>query len=220
MHVFAQNTFICRSIFVFPLIFLLLFTILAFLAKSTASDSEVPTPSKRRNYDFKFKLEVVEYAEEYDNSKAARKFKIDRASVRDWTKQKPQLEDQLKASRLNSKKHANRLEGGGRKLKDGEFDEKLIYLQWIVDAWEQLPKELIVNSFEGCALTTALDGSKDDLIYSFKPDGPIPSGRAFLKETRQDKEFEAITQSLEEVDLAEDKYNGYESDESIDFENQ
>ena len=65
-----------------------------------------------------------------------------------------------------------------------------------------------------------MDGSEDDLIHCFKPDGPIPSGRALLKQTRQDKMFEAITQSLEKVDLAEDKNNGYESGESVDFENQ
>jgi hypothetical protein len=43
-----------------------------------------------------------------------------------------------------------------------------VYLQWIVDAWDRLPKELIVKFFKGCGLRNALDGSDDDKIHCFK----------------------------------------------------
>lgn len=95
-----------------------------------------------------------------------------------------------------------------------------VYLQWVVNAWEQLPKELIIKSFKNCALTTALDGSEDVRIHCFKPDGPIPSGRDLLQQAREDEQFKAMAQYLEEIDLAEDENNGYESDGSVDFEMQ
>lgn len=96
---------------------------------SNSSDSEGPTPSKRKNYDLKFKLEVVEYAAKHNKSKAAKDKKVGRKQVQERTKQKVQLKNQLEASRSSSKTPAKRLEGAGRKLKDGEFDEKLI--NWI-----------------------------------------------------------------------------------------
>uniref|UniRef100_A0A914DHX2 Uncharacterized protein n=1 Tax=Acrobeloides nanus TaxID=290746 RepID=A0A914DHX2_9BILA len=93
-----------------------------------------------------------------------------------------------------------------------------VYLQWIVDAWDQLPKDLIIKSFKNCALTIALDGSEDDQIYCFKPDGPIPSGRALLQQARADEQSNELRALLENVDLAEDENNGYESDVSVDFQ--
>ena len=89
---------------------------------SSSSEAEGPTPSKRKNYDLKFKLEVVEYAEKHNKSKAARDKKVPRSCVKDWAKQKEELKKQLKTSLSNSKTPAKRLEGAGRKLKDSEFD--------------------------------------------------------------------------------------------------
>lgn len=91
------------------------------------------------------------------------------------------------------------------------------YLQWIVDAWEQLPKELIIKSFKGCGLTNALDGSEDALIHCFKPDGPIPSEPELLQQKREDAQF---AQLWDAIDLAQDDDSGYESNDSIDFETQ
>ena len=55
------------------------------------------------------------------------------------------------------------------------------YLQWVVDAWDGLSPELIRNLFKSCGITNKADGTKDDLIHCFKPDGPIPVGLAQLK---------------------------------------
>jgi hypothetical protein len=52
-------------------------------AMSSSSESERPTPPKRKNHDLKFKLEIVEYAENYSKRGAATNFKVDPASVRD-----------------------------------------------------------------------------------------------------------------------------------------
>jgi hypothetical protein len=95
-----------------------------------------------------------------------------------------------------------------------------VYLKWIVDAWEQLPTELIINSFKGCALTIALDGSEDDLIHCFKPNGSIPNGLQLLQQARsqQLKDSNALVDLIEAIDLEEDNKNAYESDVSIDFE--
>ncbi|KAH7708309.1 pogo transposable element with KRAB domain-like protein [Aphelenchoides avenae] len=59
-----------------------------------------------------------------------------------------------------------------------------VYLQWLVDAWQSIPREALAASFKMCGITTALDGSEDHLIHCIKPDGLIPSGHAALEESR------------------------------------
>uniref|UniRef100_A0A915D640 Domain of unknown function DB domain-containing protein n=1 Tax=Ditylenchus dipsaci TaxID=166011 RepID=A0A915D640_9BILA len=51
-----------------------------------------------------------------------------------------------------------------------------VYLDWIVRAWDALPKNQVINSFKVCGLTNAGDGSEDDFIHCFKAHGPIPEG--------------------------------------------
>lgn len=93
-----------------------------------------------------------------------------------------------------------------------------IYLQWILDAWEQLPKDLVIRSFKGCGLTNALDGSEDNKIHCFKLNASIPTGLQLLQETRINHGLERMADLMEEVDLAEDENNGYESDDDqLDF---
>jgi hypothetical protein len=76
-----------------------------------------------------------------------------------------------------------------------------VVLEWVDRAWQEISNEIIVRSFKGrpfrvgstncnfyhsaCALTTATDGSEDDKITCFKPDGPIgTSGVDILREAR------------------------------------
>lgn len=121
---------------------------------SSDSEFEGPTPAKRKNYDLKFKLEVVEYGENNSKRKAAKTFKVTQSRVQEWTKQKTQIEAQLKVSRSNSKTPVKRLEGAGRKLKDAEFDEKMI--NWIR---QQREKKLRVSrtAIQKQALTFSTD---------------------------------------------------------------
>ena len=105
---------------------------------STDSDIEESAPSKRRNYDIKFKLEVVKYAQNYNKAKAARDKNVPRTCVKNWINQRMQLESQLQQPCSSSSD--KRLHGAGRPLKDADFDEKLI-------AWvrEQRAKKIRVS---------------------------------------------------------------------------
>lgn len=55
-------------------------------------------------------------------------------------------------------------------------------VQWIINAWEKLSKEMVRESFISCAVTCATDGSQDDEITCFKKDQPCSAGREMLKE--------------------------------------
>ena len=92
-----------------------------------------------------------------------------------------------------------------------------VYLKWIFYAWDQVPKELIIKSFKNYSLTIALDGSEDNLIHCFKPDGPILEGINILKRSRMDNCANVIAEIFEEIDLGENENNGHESDVSIDM---
>ena len=48
---------------------------------------------KVRSYSTDFKLEVIRYAETKTNHAAAKKYKIDRNSIRDWSKKQEELEE-------------------------------------------------------------------------------------------------------------------------------
>lgn len=42
--------------------------------------------------------------------------------------------------------------------------------QWILDAWLELPKMIIVKAFKKCGISNALDGIEDDLLWDDKSD--------------------------------------------------
>jgi hypothetical protein len=105
-----------------------------------------------------------------------------------------------------------------------------IYLDWIVQAWDSIPKEAIAKSFRGgtsspgrlaslsipvhsdCGITLCYDGSEDDEIHCFKPHGSVPGGRVLLRDERE----AAAPCSMKEVpDEEEDENNGYISDNSL-----
>ncbi|CAJ0929716.1 unnamed protein product, partial [Mesorhabditis belari] len=89
------------------------------------------------------------------------------------------------------------------------------YLQWITDAWNDLDKDLIAGSFKSCGITVAIDGSEDDQISCFKPNGAVPEAVSKLLQARND---EMVAQLLDEIDLGEDEENkDYESDASIEI---
>ena len=77
--------------------------------------------TKKRSYDSAFKLKVFEFAEKNSNRGAGRKFGVDDNRVREWRKQKQQLESVLSKKR--------RLDGGGRKAALPDMEEELV--AWI-----------------------------------------------------------------------------------------
>lgn len=83
-----------------------------------------------------------------------------------------------------------------------------LYLTWIIDAWEGISKNLIVQSFQGCGITTNLDGSEDHLIHCFKNEGPIPNGVELLQSYREENK---LVESLELCEMDDE----YDSDSSI-----
>ena len=76
---------------------------------------------KKRSFDSAFKLKVVEFAEKYSNRGAGRQLGVDKKRVREWRKQKEQLES------LPRKKR--RLDGGSCRAALPETEEELVV--WI-----------------------------------------------------------------------------------------
>ena len=54
-------------------------------------------------------------------------------------------------------------------------------VQWILNAWLDLDKEIILKSFRSCALPIQDDGSEDNKIVCLKPVKPLSSGLERLK---------------------------------------
>ncbi|KAL3070781.1 hypothetical protein niasHS_016647 [Heterodera schachtii] len=77
-----------------------------------------------------------------------------------------------------------------------------VYLDWIANAWDSLPKQMIADSFLTCGISKEEKGRHDDKIHVFKPDGAIPNGLALLKQRRQEEE---VLKMVEEIDLGEDE---------------
>ena len=50
-------------------------------------------------------------------------------------------------------------------------------VQWILQAWERLSKEIISNSMQSCALGLAVDGSEDEKFSYFHKGKKISDGR-------------------------------------------
>ncbi|KAL3095159.1 hypothetical protein niasHT_025452 [Heterodera trifolii] len=173
------------------------------------------TKRKRRAYSIQEKVEILDFAKKSSIHAASRHFGIDRNTVRDWKKQEANLRKEAESSKRK------RLEGGGRKVPNRNFEEavfqwvselrlKKVYLEWIANAWDSLPKQMIADSFLTCGISKEEKGRHDDKIHVFKPDGAIPNGLALLKQHRQEEE---VLKMVEEIDLGED-----ESDEEIDVE--
>ncbi|KAI1695527.1 hypothetical protein DdX_19530 [Ditylenchus destructor] len=81
-----------------------------------------------------------------------------------------------------------------------------VYLDWICQAWDVIPKCTIEKSFKDCGITVSLDGSEDDMIHCFKQHGPVPEGREMLREARIANAEIDLTNEPEE-DLGENYEN-------------
>ena len=90
-----------------------------------------------------------------------------------------------------------------------------LYLDWVVDAWEGLSRELIEKSFKSCGITNALDGSEDDLIHVFKPDGELPNRLQALKDARANRQTDDLAEQINQIDLNQDEENGYVDNEPL-----
>ena len=55
-------------------------------------------------------------------------------------------------------------------------------VKWVIDAWKELPQDIIKKSFRCCALSLPVDGSRDNEISCFKEGKPCESGRKVLEQ--------------------------------------
>lgn len=58
------------------------------------------------------------------------------------------------------------LTASGRQKKPSEE----LMCQWIGEAWRDIPREMVANSFLKCGITNSLDGSEDDFIFDTSSD--------------------------------------------------
>ncbi|KAL3123847.1 hypothetical protein niasHT_004941 [Heterodera trifolii] len=80
-----------------------------------------------------------------------------------------------------------------------------VVLDWIHRSWQEISKDVIIKSFEVCGLTTPLDGTGDEKIACFKPEGAIgPIGTKFLREFRENETVKDGQNDHEEAGLSDD----------------
>ena len=87
-----------------------------------------------------------------------------------------------------------------------------LLVQWIVDSWQSLQQQLIIDSMKSCAITVAPDGSEDNQIGCFKPTGPLEGGRTLLQERRE------AAVAAAEADVFEDDVDPITDDEAMDVD--
>ena len=57
-----------------------------------------------------------------------------------------------------------------------------LVVEWILESWNRLEKNLIFKSFKSCGLNLKTDGSEDHLIHCFKEGQPSANALDMLKE--------------------------------------
>lgn len=82
---------------------------------------------KVRSYTVKFKIEAVEYAEKNSISAAAKKYNVDRKTIREWKEKKADIVALVKRAGKSRK----RLDGAGRKPLSEVLEERIV--SWITD---------------------------------------------------------------------------------------
>uniref|UniRef100_A0A915D8T7 Brinker DNA-binding domain-containing protein n=1 Tax=Ditylenchus dipsaci TaxID=166011 RepID=A0A915D8T7_9BILA len=141
---------------------------------------------------------------------ASKRYNVDRKCVRKWMEQEEQLSKFKESTSKSSQKR--KLPGAGRHLKFAELDEELSKWQKAMQMF--VPGEEGDVEFKFCGITNATNGTEDDSIHCFKPDGPVPSGRNLLQQARREKELAEI---FEEIDLEQDEENKINSDVSLEL---
>ena len=61
-----------------------------------------------------------------------------------------------------------------------EMNVDSVIIEWLLEAWSQLPKENITKLFKCCGLSLVNDGMEDDFIHCLKKGQPCKTGRKKL----------------------------------------
>ncbi|KAL3087207.1 hypothetical protein niasHS_009087 [Heterodera schachtii] len=88
------------------------------------------TKRKHRAYSIQEKVEILDFAKKSSIHAASRHFGIDRKMVREWKKQEANLRKEAESSKRK------RLEGGGRKVPNGNFEEVVFHYTHVYAADE------------------------------------------------------------------------------------
>ena len=56
-----------------------------------------------------------------------------------------------------------------------------VIVEWVLETWNSLRKDVIKSSFKSCGLNISVDGSEDHLIHCFKDDLTCSMGAECLK---------------------------------------
>ena len=90
-------------------------------------------------------------------------------------------------------------------------------VQWILKAWSDLDKEIIMKSFRCCACSIQDDGSEDNEIACFKPGKPLSSGLERLKDAVAEAAKELVD-PFTELDIENDADIDSDREEDEDIE--
>jgi len=80
---------------------------------------------------------------------------------------------------------------GGRQKKPSEE----LICSWIVDAWHEIPTDMIESSFLICGVTNRLDGSEDHLVYETNDElvnDDTFAREMFMSDSKSESEFEGF----------------------------
>lgn len=67
---------------------------------------------------------------------------------------------------------------------------KELVLQWIQKAWQEIPADLIANSFKCCGISNALDGTEDEAVWDEEEAGEEEADDELENEFDTDSEEE------------------------------
>ena len=76
-------------------------------------------------------------------------------------------------------------------------------VQWILDAWDSLDRELIIRSFRSCSLTVAPDGSEDDQIHCLNEGQPCHAGLNRLTFIQQAVSAPRVTNPFADLSMSD-----------------
>lgn len=84
--------------------------------------------------------------------------------------------------------------------------QRTLLVNWVVQAWNEIPDDIIKKSFKICALTTNPDGSEDELIQCVKAGEPCRGAWDILMQIRdQELVDNQMVNSFQQLEIDEDQ---------------
>ena len=88
-----------------------------------------------------------------------------------------------------------------------------------MEAWEEIPQDLILRAMKACGITSEEDGSQDHMIHCFKEEEPSSAGPKILSQRRQDDESsEGSNSDDEEEEVMMETHDPVDLDAGVDFD--